>query len=75
MRRKKTLVVDGGAAEISHLQEQVEALRNALQQIKNIKPAPVGDGAFVTGPQAHIDAAKRIATDALRALANLEQEG
>ncbi|MFC7378212.1 hypothetical protein [Brevundimonas sp. GCM10030266] len=40
----------------------------ALKEIKKLKPSPIGDTGFQTGPAALLNAAKRIAKDALDSL-------
>ena len=48
------------AAEIESLRAERDALRGALEEIKRLKPERVAEH-FVTGPQALLDQAQRIA--------------
>lgn len=50
------------------------ALREALTRIKNLKPSPIGDTGFQVGPRPLLDAAQRIAREALRAPRQNEAE-
>ena len=51
--------------DTDRLRAEVERLRETLAAIKDISPEPIGFTGFVTGPQALLDAAQRMASDAL----------
>lgn len=52
-------------ATIEQQQEQIEKLKTALKEIKNLKPQKIGETGFQSGPQALLSAAYRIARKAL----------
>ena len=47
------------------LMAEVERLRETLTAIKELRPEPLGFTGFSSGPQALLDAAQRMASDAL----------
>jgi hypothetical protein len=45
---------------------EIARLRAALDEIKRLKPEPIGDTGFVVGPLSLLNAAQRIARDVLK---------
>jgi hypothetical protein len=56
--------------------DRIEVLEKALTDIKRLKPTPIGDTGFVTGPAALLRRAQEVARKATtrKALAALEQD-
>ena len=64
----------GSAVIVNTAKEEVERLKIALREIRYIQPDPIPNSGFVTGPQALLDACKRLAAAALQAKPSPEQQ-